>query len=368
MINLVALTIGSFIFTFLLSFPFLSFLYKYNIRRISKTDLDKILKHRTEMKFGTPVMGGTVILLSIILFSTVFLSNWAYYPLIIFVCVVGGIFGAIDEYVNTLGRTLSVIRIVKEQEGKPSSIFPVSPKLKRLKSLILIPWKLFEEALRITGSQQRGLKSHYKLLMQIFLALVPILYLHVVGNGTFFIFPLVGKVDFNILYYPIVFAALMFYANAFGVTDGMDGLSAGLHSIAFLAIGVISYHYDYIDLAYLSFIVVGAELAFLYFNIFPARVEMSDVGTLPLGMLFVLITSIMHLEFVLPIIGFIFTLEIFTSVTQQWSVKLTGKRLYPMAPIHHSFEFLGWPETKVTMRFWLVSAIVALVGIFIALL
>ena len=368
MFNLIALTLGSFVFTFLISFPFLWFLYKFNIRRISKTDLDNVLKHRLEMKLGTPVMGGAVIVLSIVFFSTLFLRDWLEYPIVMFVAIFGAIFGGIDEYVNTLGRTFLAIRTEKSRKNSSFSFIPVSGLLYKLKRLILIPWKLFEEVLRITGSEQRGLKSHYKLLMQIFLAIVPLIYMHLTFAGTHIIFPLIGAVEFGWFYYVILFGLLMYFANAFGVTDGMDGLSAGLHSVAFLALGVVAHHFGYTQLSYLAFIILGAEIAFLYFNIFPARVEMSDVGTLPLGMIFVFIAAFMHQELLLPIIGFIFAVELFTSVSQQWSVKLTGKRLYPMAPIHHSFEFLGWPETKVTMRFWLIGVLCALVGIFVALL
>jgi len=113
---------------------------------------------------------------------------------------------------------------------------------------------------------------------------------------------------------------------------------------------------------------LGAEIAFLYFNANPARLEMSDVGTLPLGILMVFCAALIHRESTLPLIGGIFVIEILSSVLQQWSVKLTGKRIFLVAPIHHHFEKLGWPETKVTTRFWIFSILLGLIGLVFGLL
>ena len=366
--NNILLTLLSFGFTFIISFPFIGLLYKWNIRRLGKVDLDKILKHRTEMKLGTPIMGGFVIIFSILLFTTVFLRSWEYFWLVIIMAAYGAIVGAIDEYLNTLGRTFNALRALQNNDASFSLIPVKNPFYKKLKKIVLLPWKIFEEFVRIIGSEQRGMKNHQKLLLQFSLAAVPCLFFYFTGFETTIRFPLYGPVDFGYFYYIVLFMTLMVFANAFGVTDGMDGLSAGLHTVSFLALGIIAAYFNYKYVAYLSFVIVGAELAFLYFNIFPARMEMSDVGTFPLGMMLVLIAFLIKAEFALLFVGLIYLIEIFTSMTQQWSVKLTKKRLYPMAPIHHAFEYLGWPETKVTMRFWLVNSVFCLFGILIALL
>jgi UDP-N-acetylmuramyl pentapeptide phosphotransferase/UDP-N-acetylglucosamine-1-phosphate transferase len=114
--------------------------------------------------------------------------------------------------------------------------------------------------------------------------------------------------------------------------------------------------------------IVGAEMAFLYFNIYPARLEMSDVGTLPLGILFVFIAVLLNREVSLLLIGGVFMIEILSSFLQVWSVKLRKKRILLVAPIHHHFEKLGWHETKVTSRFWLLNALLVIAGLAVSLL
>jgi phospho-N-acetylmuramoyl-pentapeptide-transferase len=109
-------------------------------------------------------------------------------------------------------------------------------------------------------------------------------------------------------------------------------------------------------------------MAFLYFNIYPARLEMSDVGTLPLGILFVFIAVLLNREVSLLLIGGVFMIEILSSFLQVWSVKLRKKRILLVAPIHHHFEKLGWHETKVTSRFWLLNALLVIAGLAVSLL
>ncbi|MDQ5981439.1 MAG: Phospho-N-acetylmuramoyl-pentapeptide-transferase [Patescibacteria group bacterium] len=354
--------LASFILTCLLAIPYIKLLYKYNIRRISKSDLDSVLPGR-QIKLGSPIMGGGVILISLMLLSTLFLWKWEYYWLIILVSILGGAVGAIDEYTNTLGRTIKALRI-----SKGESFFTFSGVALTAKKIILMPWKFFEENLRSMGSQQRGLKSHYKLLMHMGGSLIIVLFFYFLNENThLYLLPSI-YIDFGFLYYSVLFFALLFFANAFGVTDGMDGLSAGTHSVSFAFLGIIAIALGYFEVATLSFIIAGAELAFLYFNIYPARMEMSDVGTLPLGMFLVVIAFLINRESILLFVGLIYVIEILSSLLQVWSVKARGTRIFLIAPIHHHFEKLGWPETKVTTRFWLFNAISGILGIAIALL
>jgi phospho-N-acetylmuramoyl-pentapeptide-transferase len=365
MISYIFIILVSFFVTFLVSFPFIRFLYKFNIRRVSKAELDAILPGK-QVKFGTPIMGGAVIVFTILILSTLLLREWEYYPAIMLITILGGIFGAIDEYTNTLGRTFKAIRLSIGQVG--FSIFPVYGPLAKVKKILLTPWKAFEEAIRVMGSEQRGMKAHYKFLMQLALVIVPVIYLYLNQNGTTFTFPIYGTFNLGFIYIPLIVIYFLGFLNAFGITDGLDGLSAGTHSIAFGLYGILAAYLGYQEVAYLAFILLGAELAFLYFNIFPARMEMSDVGTMPIGLIFALIPLLLHREFSVLFIGAIFIIEIISSVSQQWSVKLTGKRLFLVAPIHHHFEKLGWPETKVTQRFWLFTLITGLIGLALAIL
>ncbi|TXI34443.1 MAG: hypothetical protein E6Q58_01585 [Niabella sp.] len=358
----------SFLFTLAISIPFIKFLYRFNIRRVSKAELDAILPGR-QIKFGTPIMGGTIILLSILLFSYVYLRDWEFFPAILSICIIGGILGAIDEYTNTLGRTFRAVRISRSIDGIYSFFNFKQTFLQRAKKIILKPWAMFESVLRMLGSEQKGMKSHYKLLTHMLLAVI-VAYFYAVANPSteFFIFSFIS-IDLGYLYYVVLIALLLFIANGFGITDGMDGLSAGLHTVSFGFYGIFALMVGYTEVGILCFIIAGAELAFLYFNINPARFEMSDVGTLPLGMLLVLIAFILKVEFSLLFVGGIYIIEILSTIIQVASVKLrNGKRVFLVAPIHHHFEKLGWPETKVTMRFWVINIVLAMVGLFVCFL
>lgn len=366
MIIFIAIILISFTITFLLAVPFIKLLYKFNIRRAPKLELDTLLPGR-EVKLGTPIMGGAIIILTALILSFIYLRSWDYYYPVILILILGSIFGAIDEYVNTLGRTFKTIRLTQGNRPR-GTIFPVPDWMQDVKRKLLTPWRYFEEAIRVMGSEQRGMKAHYKFFMQLLLAAIPIFFLMQNDHGTSITFPIYGQVELGWFYIPLLVVYFIGFINAFGITDGMDGLSAGTHSIAFALYGILAAHLGFIEVAYLAFILLGAELAFLYFNIYPARMEMSDVGTMPIGVLFALIPILIYKEFSVLFVGGIFIIEILSSVSQQWSVKLTGKRLFLVAPIHHHFEKLGWPETKVTMRFWLSAIMLGLIGVFMALI
>ena len=366
MIFYTILILLSFITTFALTVPFIRLLYKFNIRRVSKAELDNLLPGR-QVKFGTPIMGGATILVGVILLMTAFLRSWDYYWAVVLLLVLGGIAGAIDEYMNTLGRTFKALRI--SNGGGSLFAFHQESLAHKIKTIILKPWRVFEETLRMLGSNQKGFASHYKLLSHILVASSAIIFLVLNNHAPVFNITTWLVLPLGIFYYPVVLLGMLAFANAFGVTDGMDGLSAGMHTVSFLLLGLAASALGLSAIAMLCFIIVGAELAFLYFNINPARVEMSDVGTVPLGMLFFFIGVLMTEELGVMAIGLIYIVELLSSVLQVLSVKYrNGKRILLVAPIHHHFEKLGWPETKVTMRFWLVNIIFGLIGILIVFL
>lgn len=363
-IKFLAIILLSFVIAFGMAPLFIGFLYKFNIRRIDKSDLDDKLPDR-QFKFGTPIMGGAIITFTVILIMVIFLRSWELFIPFLLILVFGSAFGAIDEFINTIGRkgfSFAVRESVDNVISKNKLFWEVY-------KLILIPWDLFKEMFRVMGSTQRGLKTHEKFLMQLLIAFIGGAWLYFKLHLSTIWLPLVGDVNLSFLYLPLILFLALGYANAFGVTDGMDGLSAGLHVISFLAYGILALSFGKNEAALFCAAIAGAELAFLYFNIYPARVEMSDVGTLPLGMVFVFLAAYLKREVTLPIIGIIFTLEILSSFIQQWSAKLrNGKRVFLLAPLHHHFEKLGWQETKVTMRFWLVSGVFAVIGLLIALI
>ena len=179
--------------------------------------------------------------------------------------------------------------------------------------------------------------------------------------------PFFGAFDlgiFFILFFLIVLLAVL----ASGIIDGLDGLSGGVMSIIFGAYGVIALFQNQIDLSALSFVIAGALLAFLWFNIPPARFMLTEVGFIPLAVALTIIAFLTDQVAVLPIIAFIPFITLATTALQVASKKFRGKKIFLVAPIHHHFEAIGWPAHKVVMRYWVISAIFAIIGIIIALL
>jgi phospho-N-acetylmuramoyl-pentapeptide-transferase len=158
-------------------------------------------------------------------------------------------------------------------------------------------------------------------------------------------------------------------ANAVNITDGLDGLSGGLLTTAFSAYAVISFIQGNYGLAIFCGCIAGATLTYTWFNIFPARFFMGDTGAVSLGATLGVVAMLTNTALVLPVIGFVFVAETLSVIIQLVSKKFRhGKKVFLSAPIHHHFEAKGWPETKVTMRFWLIGGMCAVLGVVIALL
>ena len=171
------------------------------------------------------------------------------------------------------------------------------------------------------------------------------------------------------LYILIAAFAIVATSNAVNITDGLDGLAGGTLIFAFIGYMVIAVvrfpagATAAADLPLLCALIIGALLAFLWFNVHPAQVFMGDSGALSLGATLAVIALITGQVLLLPLIGLIFVLETMADILQIASVKLRGKRLFLMAPLHHHFELKGWDEEKITLRFWIVGALSALVGV-----
>ncbi|KKS17847.1 MAG: Phospho-N-acetylmuramoyl-pentapeptide-transferase [Parcubacteria group bacterium GW2011_GWC1_41_7] len=155
--------------------------------------------------------------------------------------------------------------------------------------------------------------------------------------------------------------------NAVNISDGLDGLAGGLLAISFTAFGVIALLQGQFYLAGFCFTVVGALLSYLWFNIYPARFFMGDVGSFAFGVALGVVAMFTNTLFLLPIIGIIFVIEAGSSLLQITSKRLFHRKIFTSAPIHHHLEAAGWPETKVTMRFWVIGAVAALIGVYLAI-
>lgn len=178
--------------------------------------------------------------------------------------------------------------------------------------------------------------------------------------------PFFDQVSFGWLMIPLFIFVIVAMANAVNITDGLDGLAGGLLAIVFFVYAVIALLQGNFGIAIFCATVVGALLSYTWFNIYPARFFMGDVGSFALGTSLGVVALLTDTVLLLPIIGGIFVLEVASSSMQIASKKYLGRKIFLSAPIHHHFEAKGWPETKVTMRFWVLGAVLAVLGLVIA--
>ncbi len=240
-----------------------------------------------------------------------------------------------------------------------------------------------DDYLKVYRHNHRGLRAYQKFGMQIVLALAIGVFLYMNPEDPYadvLSVPFFKRwfFDLGLLYIPFSLIVIVGSSNAVNLTDGIDGLAIGLVAVAVLANGVLVYISGHKGLAqYLQVLYLpgtgeltvfcgamfGAALGFLWFNSYPADVFMGDVGSLGLGGALGTLAIITKHEIVLAIVGGIFVIETISVMMQVTSFKLTGKRIFRMAPVHHHFELKGWPEPKVIVRFWIVGIVLALLSL-----
>jgi phospho-N-acetylmuramoyl-pentapeptide-transferase len=228
---------------------------------------------------------------------------------------------------------------------------------------------------------QRGIPAGWKIVLQIVGAILIVVVYQAVLPVDFLyhrsvIVPFYkGALDLDILYYILAVTVIVGASNAVNLTDGLDGLATGCTAFAAMAFAVITYvagnvkFGEYLkiiivpgasELTILTAALVGSCLGFLWFNAHPAQVFMGDTGSLPLGGLLGTIAVMVKQEFLLVIVGGIFVFEALSVIIQVTSFKMRGKRVFKMAPLHHHFELSGVPESKLIVRFWIVSIVLTL--------
>jgi len=285
-------------------------------------------------KMGTPTMGGILILITVTL-STLLWSelNNPYVWLVLAVMIAFGFIGWLDDY-----------KKIKEKNSK-------------------------------------GLSERSKMGLQTIVTSGAILALfYVVDLNTVVHVPFIRSLTANLGWLYVVFAWLVIVgtSNAVNLTDGLDGLAIGPIITTAFTFGVLAYLAGNVKLAEYLFIpyikdagelsifcatVVCAGMGFLWFNTYPAQVFMGDVGALALGSALGMVAVITKNELLLVLVGGIFVLEATSVITQRISYKMTKKRIFRMAPIHHHFELSGWAEPQVTVRFWIISFVLAMLGL-----
>lgn len=223
--------------------------------------------------------------------------------------------------------------------------------------------------IRGTGRGIAGLPSKLKLLLITLVASIGGWFFYFKLDVTQIHLPFWGSLHIGWLIIPLFVLVVVATANAVNMTDGLDGLAGGLTAIAFGVYAVIAFLENRYGISAFCMSIVGALLSYTWFNIYPARFFMGDVGSFALGTALGVVAMLTDTVVLLPIIGFVFVAEAGSVIVQVLSKKLrNGKKIFSSTPIHHHFEASGWPEAKVTMRFWTVGQVMAVLGLMIFIL
>lgn len=225
-----------------------------------------------------------------------------------------------------------------------------------------------DDYLIIKRNNNKGLTESEKLCGELIIAVIFFSLFSIAGNEPLLWIHTIGlKINIGWWYGLFILFVLIASSNAVNLTDGLDGLAGGLSMIAFLTFGIISINTGWLegyeDMAVFAFLLVGSLLGFLVFNVSPAKVFMGDTGSLALGATLGTYAILTRHELLLIVIGFVFVVETVSVILQRFYYKLTHKRLFLMAPIHHSFEKMGWNERDIVKLFWIVGLVAALISL-----
>lgn len=310
---------------------------------IDKYGIKKQLKSAAEVpvfaklhagKAGTPNMGG------IIIWGTVL-------GLAFVLFVLSTIFDGFFSYLNFVDRAQTYL---------PIAAMAIAALVGLLDDVL--------NARRI-GPKGGGLPMKHRLIGHIVLAIIGALWFYYKLDWNVLSVPLIGTFTIGWWYIPIFVFVIVASAFSANETDGLDGLAGGVSLFAFVALTVVAFVLGRFQLATFSGVVIGALLAFLWFNVYPARFFMGDNGSMSLGITIGVISMLTNTTLLLPLFVPIFLIESASVIMQLTSKKFRGKKIFLSTPIHHHFEALGWHETKVTMRFWIISIIGVTVGLVI---
>lgn len=213
------------------------------------------------------------------------------------------------------------------------------------------------------GPKGGGLRVKHKLLIFLFLAFIGAWWFYFKLNWTVFYVPFLGNIEISWWYFPVFMFIIISTAFSANETDGLDGLLGGVSLFAFGALTVVAFILGRYDLAAFTSVVMGSLLAFLWYNIYPAKFFMGDTGSMAIGITLGTIAMLTNTALFLPFFAFILTIESLSVIIQMIGKKIFGKKVFLSSPIHHHFEALGWPETQITMRFWIISAVMSGLGL-----
>jgi len=339
-IKILFLSTLAFVFAILMAPILTHYLYKYKLgKKIRNNGATPIFSQLHAHKEGTPTMGGVLIWGTVLVFIIVFsiLSNFL--P------------GDVFKYFNFLSRA--------------ETLLPLGALI--ITALI----GLFDDWLDVRGKGVfggGGLKLKHRLLIYTLIALVGALWFYFKLDWTVFHVPFLGNFEIGAWYIPLFIFIIVSTSFSVNESDGLDGLAGGTLLIAFIAYAIIAFSMGRYELATFCGVIIGALLSFLWFNIPPARFYMGDTGSMSLGVTLGIIAMLTNNALLLVFIGIIFLIESTSVIFQMLSKKIRNKKIFLSSPIHHHFQAIGWPESKIVMRFWVISAIGTAVGLIIFLL
>lgn len=327
---------------FALSFVVALFVTPFFIHLSEKFDLRKknirdeksapVFYHFHKKKSDTPTMGGVIIWITVLGLAVTFF-------------VLRSLFDGFADYFDFVNRA--------------ETYLPLAALL--FTALVGLADDLF--GILGMGPHRGGLTMKQKLLLYTTVAVVGAWWFYFKLGWDILYIPFIGNVFIGAWYIPFFVFVLVATAFSTNETDGLDGLAAGTLFFAFGAMASVAFVLGRYDLAVMSATILGALLAFLWFNINPARFFMGDTGSMSLGITLGVMAMLTNTALFLPFFGFILVVESLSVIVQVLSKKLRGKRIFLSAPIHHHFEALGWFESQITMRFWIISAVATIFGL-----
>lgn len=345
--NSVALILGLLIFSFIITsiavVPFINLLYALKFQRLKQErtkdvfgKLTPIFNKFHKVKVGVPVGGGllTIIVVSL-LFSVVL-------PLLhIFGIKITSVYVNYQSEVNIIFFTFLSFGILG----------------------------LYDDVNKFFGFNKSGffgLRMKYKLFLQIILALIIAFLLYFRLGISILNIPFIGTFQLGIFFIPFAAFVIVAFTNAVNITDGLDGLAPGILMISLFGLWLLSASILDIPLSVFIALWIGSLISFLYFNVFPARIFMGDVGAMAFGATLAVVGLLLGKVLALLIIGFIFVFEIASSFIQLLSKKFLKRKLFPAAPFHLTLQEYGWEEPKIVQRAWLVQIMLTLFGVWLA--
>lgn len=338
----------AFILAFLCTPVLTNILYKYKIGiRIKKNSVDgeklTYVSQLHKIKEGTPTMGGILIWVTVVIL--IFVSHY--------------VFPYLAVWLNT--DFIARLDFLRRSQTWLLLFALVSAGI----------LGLFDDWMSVRGigkNKGGGMRFAMRFGWLILIAILGAWWFYYKLNWNIIHIPAVGNFDIGLWYMPLFVFVILFTAVSSNETDGLDGLNGGIMLIAFSSFTLISFFQNRMDIAAFCAAISGALLAFLWFNIYPARFFMGDTGAIALGATLGVVALMTNSVLALFIIVFIYVIESGSVIIQLTSKKLFKKKVFLAAPIHHHFEALGWPETKVTMRAWIFTVVTAVIGVIVAIL